>query len=175
MTTTDCPYADPECLGDPNVSEWLCFDCEDDWSQAWDAHRDPAGETPAGFGWVFVYGTLMDGEGNDDMMPSTRIGPIGGRARAEMFYVSGRSGYPVVVPTERDEWVHGELWRVPFDSHAWMAVVSMEVGAGYDVRWTEVVRQDNGTPQTALMFTWPWQDKGERIASGNWRRRFQRA
>lgn len=178
----ECIAQSFECLG-PDCPDacWRCLEC--DALRYHERHND---SDTADFGgqtlittdnrdWLFVYGTLLDHEPNASMLPTGAERHMAA-APGEMYYVSGHTGgYPVVTP-RRDadnaqDWVYGELLQVDIYGEQMAQVTLMELGAGYDLRWSAVTHIGTGEVVNALMFVWPWNEKGARIGHGNWRNR----
>lgn len=116
---------------------------------------------------VFVYGTLRYGEGNyqwcsDAVVAVLRDCHTDGR----IYWVSGRSGYPVAKLDEEGEIIGDILWFDP--SHrAYHDVVAMEIGAGYEVRKVSV-RCQGGELREASAFHYVRAPRGHLIPSGDW-------
>lgn len=118
---------------------------------------------------IFVYGTLRPGEGNNNMFPpGTYYKPA--RIRGALHYDKGSFGLPVYVPSDEDEWVMGEIAYCNINHPKVQSILTMELGAGYNCQYAEAFDYDDFVE--VLCFVWPWNEKGDRIDSGDWCRRY---
>lgn len=130
----------------------------------------------------FFYGTLMEGCGNDRMLPKVE------RFRAyvdgyQLYYPSYTRGYPIArrIPTGHQLGagiVQGEVAWLDVLEPATQRMADMELGAGYVMR--PVLTYVQPTPDAdapvvigALVFEAPedYREFGLFIPSGNWRNR----
>lgn len=113
---------------------------------------------------VFVYGTLLHGEGNHRLLERThRVGPGATEPRYQLVDLGG---YPGLVAGGRTQ-VHGEVYRV--DQTVLDRLDELEGHPGYYQR--QRLRLADGRDVEAYVLP-PEEAVGcPRIASGDWRRR----
>lgn len=91
-------------------------------------------------------------------------------ARGQMYHVHGGSSpdYPIypVVDFDEDGTVVGSLLLV--DRAEMRAAHQMEVGAGYEPRWVEVMVPGWHESTLALAYHWPHSHRGPEVPSGDW-------
>lgn len=115
---------------------------------------------------LFVYGTLRLDQHlyHDWLAPIAELEEPEVEALGRMYYVRQNLGYPVV-DFEQDGEVIGDLFLV--DMEDLDGLISMEVGAGYQLRHV-AIRKHDGSYTKALAFHWPHEYRGEPIPSGDW-------
>lgn len=120
---------------------------------------------------LFTYGTLRPGERNYDMMQPAIIGTSSpGRARGCLFDTG--VGYPVMSLRRCDPYCRtaGDVVQVNMKSYAWHDILTMEVGAGYDIRRIDV--DCRGKQVGCLAFVWPYSTRDMRpVPSNDWKER----
>lgn len=115
---------------------------------------------------VFVYGTLRVGQGNFRWaQEAVRHVLLNCTTKGRIYFVHGRRGFPVAKLDEEGTILGDVLWFDPqhpdFDG-----VVSMELGAGYEMKDVTVTTEDGELE--ACAFHYIWDDMGEWIRSGDW-------
>lgn len=119
---------------------------------------------------LFVYGLLRPGERFWPDLEASVSAVSPARVRGGLWWHAS-GGYPLVDPTD-DGWVHGDLLQVE-PTPQLHALVFMELCAGYEARYLEAWTEPDDAPASAVTFCWPWgaSHRGERITTGDWRRR----
>lgn len=116
---------------------------------------------------VFVYGTLRVDQYNYDWCKrAVRHSVIDCKAKGNLYWVHDKSGYPVAKFDEDGEIIGDVLYFDP-TSKTYDDVVSMELGAGYEVREIEV-RTPEGETLECIAFHYVDRPRGEWIKSGDW-------
>lgn len=115
---------------------------------------------------VFVYGTLRPGDYNHDRFPGGVVQIINDCSASGRLYHAFKDhrGYPGAHFDEEGTIV-GDILVYDDESRAFQSVVSMELGAGYEVRQIKV-NTPNGVIE-AIGFHY-LQPHGDLIESGDW-------
>ncbi len=139
-----------------------------------DRPMDPETSLP-----FFFYGTLMEGCGNDRMLPAETEFHRAYVVGYQLHYARPRfTGYPIArrVGTDFDQCtLQGEVAWLDVTHPKVLAMTDMEIGAGYVVRPVTaqiyVPGDDFGKTTGALIFEYPEgrHNFGSFIPSGNWR------
>lgn len=121
---------------------------------------------------MFTYGSLRpNANGASWLLDEASIaGPWPATAEGELYYHECRA-YPVMT-CDGNGLVIGNMYLVDENSREWQWIVNMELDAGYQMRWHEVVaRQSDGEWATtkAVVFDWPHGTDGlDRVPGDDW-------
>lgn len=112
----------------------------------------------------FVYGTLRprawnDRGGYENIRRECTV-------EGKVYWVSGRSGYPVAKLDESGR-ISGDVLWFPKNSGEWHSIVRMEEGAGYEL-WDVTALASNGDEIPAVAWHYRGVPRGKLIPDGDW-------
>lgn len=117
----------------------------------------------------FAYGTLRQGEGNHGWIEEEIISEHGEASTrfARLHYGRNHRGYPYLIATDNpNDVTTGEVYTLPLNDQV-MAMLQMEVNAGYTLGDIEVTLADESNVMAVACL---WEGiVGEQVPDNNWK------